>query len=184
MIQESFSIDAAWGISGPCYVRKVDRRSHWTDGAKSIRERVFSADPDEHGVSVYRVQSPEELARIAVALNAKRGSRTEDIFLVAIAVAEVGDIHVEQTDGDTTCEWANSVHHDLLAEREEQIDVMINRMLSLSRAVKKFTRSAMRIAVQSAVCDGCLAAVDNSSSCRFESPCGTEPKSNSNENGA
>jgi hypothetical protein len=43
MLEETFSIKNAWSVDPPCYIRKVDRASHWQD---SIQEQVFRLDDD------------------------------------------------------------------------------------------------------------------------------------------
>lgn len=153
-------------------MRKVDRLSDWNDGATRIREKVLRVDPEDNDISIFRVESPDELARVAVAMNGNRISLTQEIYLVAFSEDDVAGLRVERNAGATRCTWANSVHYDiLLAGDDARRDVLIARALSANRRAKRFNKNALKQAVDAASSDGCFAAVENSLRCSFPIVC-------------
>jgi hypothetical protein len=167
MVEKTFSITSAWSVQPPCYLRKVDRSGHWQDAA-AIRDKVFCPEPPDNTVSVYLVNSARDVARVAVALNANRSSKTEPIFLVAIAADELGDLPIRQTRGQTLCRWANHLHHDLIVFDAGQLGGLVQRLLAAERKPKKFTKNAMQEALEDAFWEGCYAANPQSDDCSCE----------------
>lgn len=164
MVDQSFSPNNAWSIDPPCFVRKVDRSGHWKDAA-TIQEKVFRREPEDNTISVYLVNSASDLARVAVALNANRSSKTEPIFLVAITGDELKDIVVRRTAGMTLCKWANHLHHDLVAADNSRLAELSQTLLATSRKPRKFTKKDMQEALKRSTNDGCRAANEGSNCC-------------------
>lgn len=164
MVDQSFSPNNAWSIDPPCFVRKVDRSGHWKDAA-TIKEKVFRPEPEDNSISVYLVNSASDLARVAVALNANRSSKTEPIFLVAIARDELADIVVRRTAGMTLCKWANHLHHDLVAVDNSRLAKLSQTLLAAGRKPHKFRKRDMQEALNASTKDGCHAAKEDSDSC-------------------
>ena len=158
---------AAWSIDPPCYVRKVDRAGHCKDAA-TIRDKVFCLDPDESTISVYLVASATDLARVAIALNANRSSKTEPLFLLAMTAAELAKIAVRHTPGLTLCMWANHLHCDLLVADVTQVARLADTLVAAGRKQHKFTEKAMQEALAATTHDGCRAADPNSAGCACE----------------
>jgi hypothetical protein len=166
MVEETFSINTAWGIEPPCYVRKVDRSGHCRD-ATTIRDKVFCPEPDDNAVSVFAVASATDLARVAIALNANRkgGSLTEPLFLIAVAPDELAGIVLRRAPGATLCKWANHLHHNLLVTAPSQVASLAEALVRAGRKHRKFTEKAMREALEATTNDGCRAADPSSTSC-------------------
>ena len=95
-------------MAPPYFVRKIDRLNHWelpgtppNDRPSKIVDKVFRRD--DGTVSVFRVSSSLDLVRVAVALNANRKNRPEEIVLVAIAPSELGQIRAVPSPAHTMC---------------------------------------------------------------------------------
>lgn len=168
MVEKTFSINDLWSIDPPCYVRKVDSPAHCKDAA-SIQNRVFKPPPD-NTYSVFLVQSPKDLSRVAIALNANRSrSRiTERLLLIALTSNELADIVIQRTTGKTPCEWANHLHHDLVVTDDSQIAQLAKSLVDAKRECKKFNKKAMKVALAATTDDGCYAAIKDSESCVCE----------------
>jgi hypothetical protein len=169
MVEQAFSINNAWDIDPPYYVRKVDRSGHCQDAA-TIQNKVFCPEADDNTISVYIVASAMDLARVAIALNANRkgGSKTETLFLLAITADELAEIDVLETNGATLCNWANHLHHDLLITDAIQTSRLAEALVRAGRKHKKFTKKAMQEALDATTNDGCHAASPNSAGCVCE----------------
>ena len=167
MVDPSFSPKKAWSIDPPCFVRKVDRSGHWKDAA-TIQDKVFRLEPQDNTISVYLVESASDVARVAVALNANRSSKTEPIFLVAITADELANIVVCRTPGLTLCKWVNHLHHDLVVADDTSIAELSQVLIAAGRKPRKFTKSKMQVALSSSSTDGCYAATSDSTSCVCE----------------
>lgn len=161
-----FSIQTAWSIEPPCFVRKVDRKGHWND-AETIQNKVFKPEPN-NTISLFRVTAELDLLRVALALNANRSSKTEPIFLVAIKPEELAGIQVKQTQGQTLCTWANLLHHELIVTAPTQITALVQAVLAASRTPRTFTKPTMTLAVADAIHQGCHAATSDSKRCVCE----------------
>lgn len=164
MVDHSFSPNNAWSIDPPCFVRKVDRSGHWKDAA-TIQEKVFRPEPEDNTISIYLINSASDLARVAVALNANRSSKTEPIFLVAITGDELTDIVVRHTAGMTLGKWANHLHHDLVVADNSRLAELSQTLLAAGRKPRKFTKKDMHEALNTSTNDGCRAANEDSDSC-------------------
>jgi len=167
MVEQTFSINNAWRIDPPCYVRKVDRAGHWADAA-TIQDKVLCSEPDDDGISVYLVSSPSDLARVAIALNANRSSLTEDLILVAIATGELAAIDASRTNGETLCKWANHLHHDLVFADAAAVSRLATTLLGAGRRPHRFKKKAMQEALDYTSNDHCYAAEPNSVHCVCE----------------
>ncbi len=163
MVEQTFSINNAWSIDPPCYVRKVDRSGHWQD-TSAIRDKVFCPEPD-NTISVYVVNCAIDLARVAIALNANRSSKIEPIFLVAMTASELAGVVVQRTEGATLCKWANHLHHDLVVTDSSRILSLAQTLMVVGRKPYKFTKKAMQEALDATAKDGCHAANQNSDGC-------------------
>ena len=167
MVEQTFSISSAWSIDPPCYVRKVDRSGHCKDAA-TIRDKVFCLDPDESTISVYLVASATDLARVAIALNANRSSKTEPLFLLAMTGAELAKIAV------STDAWLDLVHVGkslaprFAGRRRNSIGGLAETLVAAGRKQHKFTERAMQEARTATTRDGCRAAHLNSVGCACE----------------
>jgi hypothetical protein len=167
MVEQTFSISSAWSIDPPCYVRKVDRSGHCKDAA-TIRDKAFCLDPDDSTISVYLVASATDLARVAIALNANRSSKTEPLFLLAITAAELAKIAVRQSPGLTLCMWANHLHRNLLVPDVTQVARLAETLVAVGRKQHKFTEKAIQEALAATTYDGCHAADPTSADCACE----------------
>jgi len=145
-IQSDFSIRENLGIDPPCYVRKVDRRSHCGNEdqppevrAALIKKYVLSEDG---GVtSVFLVNDARDVARAALALNFCRtgGSRVEELCLVAFRPDELADAPMEQTADSFGCHWAQLNHWNVTL-----IDVDQERIANLLAIQNRFAHSSIR----------------------------------------
>jgi hypothetical protein len=166
MVEQTFSINNAWSIEPPCFVRKIDRAGHWKD-VDSIRDKVFRLESDG-GISVYLVNSSTDLARVSIALNANRSSKIEPLLLVAITADELAGIDAVRTDGETLCRWANFLHHDLVTD-PNQLARLAETLVNAGRKHHKFTKPAMQEALDLTANEGCHAAREDSERCVCES---------------
>lgn len=165
---KTFSIEAAWGIAGPCFVRKVDRGGHWKD-ATVIAQQVLCLDPRSDSVSVFQVESDGDLSRVAVALNAARARPKDEIRLVAVLPSELNGISILKTGGQTPCFRVNGLHRDLVPDNAKAIADLASQLFA-ARTPKKFKTSHMEEAIAEAESDGCRAAVPNSQACVCDPP--------------
>jgi hypothetical protein len=157
MLDDTFSLRKTWNIDPPCYVRKVDRPGHWGTAA-TIQEKVLVPD-DDGTISVYEVTSAQDLARVAIALNANRSSLTERLLLGAITADELSNIVVQRTNGATLCKWANHLHHNLLATDLVKVAELARALQAAGRGLGKFTKKHMEEARESATKNFCHAVV-------------------------
>ncbi len=169
MVEDTFSITNAWNIDPPCYVRKVDRPSHSQD-ADALQKKVFCSKPDDNSISVFIVHSAMDLVRIAVALNANRGSKskTDRLLLIAMIADELSGFVIQQTAGATRCKWANHLHHDLLITDATQTPHLTETLVRVGRKHQRFTKKDMEEALAATLQDGCHAADPNSERCVCE----------------
>lgn len=166
MAQETFNINTAWNIEPPCFVRKVDAKFHWQDAA-TIQEEVFR--PLDNGtISIYSVQTEKDLIRVAIALNANRSNITEPIFLAAITPHELSNFTIRHSSGQTLCNWANSLHRDIVAKNYTAIASLAHNLMAANRQLKKFTKPNMRKALAFTSNQGCHAADPQSNGCVCE----------------
>jgi len=169
MADGDFSIEAAWDLSAPCYVRKLKRGSYWYDArplpdrVDTIIEKDFRLDQDGV-VSVFEVRSGVDLRRVAVGLNATRDSLSEDIFLIAISPDELQGVRAEPIPGDTKCLWANRLHHNLVVEQQSAFTSVVESLIRAGRKPTKFSRKKMGRAAEEASREGCYATRDRAMS--------------------
>ena len=95
-------------------------------------------------ISVYLVASATDLARVAIALNANRSSKTEPLFLLAITAAELAKITIRRTPGLTLCRWANHLHRDLLVADLTSGGTARRNLGGCGRKQQKFTGPCKR----------------------------------------
>jgi hypothetical protein len=168
MLEETFSIHKAWAIDPPCYARKVDRLGHCRDAA-AIQSKVLCPDLDSDTISVFEIASAVDLARVAIALNANRSSKTESLFLLALTAGELVGFVVRSTTGATLCKWANHLHRDLVVKGTSQTADLAHALAAAGRKPAKFPKTAMKEALVATADAGCYAAVADSMGCVCES---------------
>lgn len=166
------TIQGALKVQGPVFIRKLARASHWGQPDKPIDERVKNAvknvfrNQEEPEISIYRVNSDEELRRVAVGLNANRSSLNEALAFAVLLPEELVQhgIQVRQTPGDLRCEFANRLHFDATAT-DDQLRNLCRALMTADRTEGRCPSSVMRDAAQAAIAEGCAAAT-NTSPCR------------------
>ena len=156
------------------FVRKLARKRHWGSPDQSVQERtseilanVFLNDKCPY--SLYRVSSEADLDRVALALNAGRGSLSEECYFVFFTSAEFQDANItlEQTEGRTPCHYANFLHFDADAA-ELQLQSLVNQALTDGRDLVRRSRPQMKQVAEQATETRCLAAVPASTACETE----------------
>ncbi|MEX2287994.1 MAG: hypothetical protein WD648_12950 [Planctomycetaceae bacterium] len=176
MPDTDFTVADAVNAEPPVFVRKVDRQGHWnTETQADIVENVFPVESDGT-VSIWRIETFDDLQRIAIALNARRvktnpkgASLTENLFLLAIRPNEFGTITLDQSDGETDCLHAKERHYDAHIDDPQQLQALVNSLLSSGRQLGKLTKGKLKQLVERATADRCRAVVTESTLCKCES---------------
>lgn len=160
-LQEDFDVHNL-GILPPCYVHKVDRPLIGGDKndpaearAQRIRTEVLSVN--NGAISVFYVTNPQDLIRVACALNFERtaGESVRDMCLLAFTLEELSTVHKVQTRDKFACFWAQRNHWNVTFSEKEQLQIA--RLLAeRNRNAKKFTKPKMRAAWDAAGQAGCM----------------------------
>ena len=160
------SISGVLQVTAPVFVRKLGRRGHWgesTDQDQVARlrdavEKVFHT-PREPAISVYLVSTDEDLRRVALGMNAARGSLREAVPFVAFLPAEVqaAGIAMSQTLGDLPCAHANRLHYDWVAT-ESQLLALCDAVMKASRVAGNCSQGMMKDALTEAQKEKCQTA--------------------------
>lgn len=161
------TIQGALKVQGPVFIRKLARASHWGQAADPIDQRVKDAVKNvfrnqvEKEISIYLVSSDEELRRVAVGMNANRGSLTEALAFAVLLPGELANhgIQPSQTLGDLKCEFANRLHFDAIAT-DQQLEDLCRALMVAGRTEGRCTGGMMKSAEQDARNEGCAAATD------------------------
>lgn len=150
-----------FGVSGRCYLRKVDRGGDWGEGSslesriELIIEKVF--DNLQEGVSVYMAESSNDVRRIAIAINSTRESPREKIRLLALSELDLEGFDLMPTPGDTSCNRADVLHRDIQVSHREEFCRLVERLLGEGRKPKNFSQNKMAFALELAEKEGCEA---------------------------
>jgi hypothetical protein len=171
-VEEDFEIARHLGISFPCYVRKIDRPSHAGQPddaperrANAIRENVLS---EEGGViSVFRVNSGEEVARAALAINFARfgHDRLEDLTLIAFTEDDLEGVDKQQTSDTFVCGWAQRNHWNLMVSDEKVQMRVATRAVRRTNVKERFSKKKMNAASEAARANGCRSVLIASRGC-------------------
>jgi hypothetical protein len=162
----------------PALVRKVDRAGHWrettddgSDAKTTSANHVFPRD-DDGTVSVYLAHNSTDLERIAIGLNSRRSSLTEEIRLLVFTQAEVeaAGLTLVVSNGDTRCAHVNTLHRGI-AHQSESIQSLVDALMAARRDPIRLKKSQMLAAVAAASQIGCRAVVqlETTTSCQCES---------------
>lgn len=153
----------------PALLRKVTRRSHWETALEQNSAMAASAvfREKDNQVSVWSVQSDEDLRRVAVAMNEERGSLHEQVAFVAVQMQEfaAAGIKLQQTPGATTCKAAEALHYDAAVD-DVSVLSLCEVLIKAGRRVTACTRGQMKQAVVVASEEGCFAVVEDSKACQ------------------
>lgn len=152
MENDPFEIYENWNLEPPYFLRKVDAKWHWygkTDDheerVKTILAKAFA--PDENNcISIYQVQTSDELRRVVVGLDANRGEgyAGKEIIFVAIASEELQTFTLRNTLGLTNCRKANTLHRDILVTNSDSLRELIEAMLTADRQTRRFAKKILR----------------------------------------
>lgn len=161
---EEFDLQEVAGLSPPFFVRKVDRATHWTiDEDDSSLDRIDIATkqvfPSDRGrVSVFSIQSAEDLLRVSIGLNSHRSSLREKLTLLCVLPSELEEagLNAMNNVGDTKCDHANQCHRDIDYD-ENGIRRLIGILMNNSRSVARIGKSRMNVAIEYACTIGCRA---------------------------
>jgi len=168
-------------IGSPVLVRKLARKRHWGSPDLSTDQRIAEILAnvflnDEKPYSLYRVNSEGDLDCVTMALNAGRGSLSEECSFAFFTLEEfqAAKIPLTQTTGNTPCHYANRLHFDAEAA-EPQLLSLINQAITSGRDVVRRSRGQMKLVVDQAIKNQCLAAVPHSSECKAPACAASEP---------
>lgn len=160
------------GVAGPVYIRKLRRRGDWgyADDANQPQrvrdavDKVFFSTTNPH-VSLYLIESDDDLRRVALGLNAGRDSLKEAICFVALLPDELSQcgISAMPTPGTLTCPAANRLHHDT-TPTVEQLTQLCDLAMKNGRDVGHCSKGMMNDVIDRAKSEKCL-LVDASGPC-------------------
>src|SRR5436190_7582616 len=87
-------------------------------------QKIFQEDIYFPHISFYLVTSDDDLRRVAIGLNANRGSLTEVFDMLAFLPDEfqAAGLSLRVTPGTTLCKFANLRHHELEAADLHQVE--------------------------------------------------------------
>ena len=156
------SIEANLGAVPPVFVRKLTRKSHWGIAADPLAERlelaVEKVFPEQSGVfSVFRIETDDDLRRVALAFNANRSSHIERLDLVAFTPVELRRCQISSEnvpESRTPCDHANRRHYHLSAT-QAQLHNLCELAMTAGRQAVSLTTATMRDVVKAAEEDGC-----------------------------
>lgn len=171
-IAEEFDPKRFASVDPPFFIRKVDRSGHWRlDDTISLDERIDTAAdevfPNENGrVSVFKVETADDLCRIAIGINSGRSRLHEELRLLCFKPEELNAarIRLEASLGDTSCYYANSCHYDIF-HQDRAIRDLIGALFSADRELSKLKKKAMLCAEEYAESIGCRAANTDLAEC-------------------
>jgi hypothetical protein len=160
----------------PVYLRKLDRKTDW--GSDDVPSEVRAEDVvrlvfhrNTHPYSVYLVGSDEDLRRVIIGMNGGRQSLSSESYFIALHPGDLGVIglRAEHTpaEGATACKFANSLHHDIVAE-EPEITALCVHLFRDGRRVRYFSKGRTKLLIPEAEAIGCHAAVKNSPGCLLD----------------
>lgn len=151
-------------VPAPVYVRKLRRRSDWgdptddepTQRVRDAFEKMFRLQA-EQDISIYLVNTDEDLRRVALGMNAGRDSLKEAIPFVAFLPAEFEslDIRAMQTSGGLPCTHANRLHHDIVAT-DDQLIRLCEMAMKSGRVAGNCSRGEMKEVIDRATEEHCL----------------------------
>ncbi len=175
-VAEGFDLKAACSLSPPFFVRKLPKAGSWGSlgeepqavRAERIAREVFAPD-EENAVSLWCVETALDFERISLALNANRmDGPIQDLYLVAIAPRELGDIKVPHTGGETDCWWANRLHFNALIKNPEQSLTLAWQLVATKRQRIKLNKTQMKHIVDKSKKADCKAVNKDSVGCDCE----------------
>ncbi len=149
-------------VPTPAFVRKLRRRSDWGEPSDEQAQRVKNAvdklfraqaEPD---ISVYLVNTDEDLRRVALGLNAGRDSLKEAVPFVAFLPAELQALTIQatQTPGDLPCAHANRLHHDIIAT-DDQLAQLCETAMKSGRVAGNCSQGMMKDVIAEATKENC-----------------------------
>jgi len=140
----------------------------------SVEERIKQAAKevfpnDEGRVSVFRVETVEDLQRVTIGLNSGRASLNEQLDLLGITPEDINacGLTMQQTPGDTACNHANGLHYDIDHD-ETGIKKLVRRLIDNERWDDRFTTTQMNRAVEAAREIGCHGTESTRQMCQCE----------------
>lgn len=171
-------LEKVLGIAGPAFIRRLPKRSDWGGPGDAIDQRVANAvtegffKRDTSPFSLWRVTTDEELRRAALALNSTTQSRSQKVEMVAFRPEELQQVGIvaaaeQQKPGNSLCPWANRLHYDLEATRQ-QLEALCRLAMEAGRSAGRCTEGDMNTVLDSAKKEQCHAALDHSPGCLVE----------------
>jgi hypothetical protein len=153
-------------VPAPVFIRKLRRRSDWGQPTDEQNQRVKDAvdklfrSQQESEISVYLVSTDEDLRRIALGLNAGRGSLREAVPLIAFLPAELEklNIQVNQTAGNLPCSHANRLHRDIIAT-DDQLTELCQTAMNSGRIAGNCSPGMMKEIVDLATKENCRTVI-------------------------
>ena len=145
----------------PAFLRKVDRARMWDlppgDRNAETASQVFVEG--DRSVSLWLVSNDTELRRVAIAMNENRNSPHERLDLLPIRPEELQAVGAvpQQTPGDTTCEVARRLHHDVDLNSKRRVH-LCQILLGALRVLERCKKGQMKVAEEAAKAEGCPAA--------------------------
>lgn len=153
-------------VPPPVFIRKLGRCGHWgaedddiVTRSNEVALKIFRGAGDL-GISMYRVNTDDDLRRVVLGLNTARGSLTENVPLVGFAVAELNALHIEArlAPGNLPCPHANSLHYDLVAADEQLADLCRSAM-EKGRVASNCSQGMMKDVLDLAKKEQCRSAI-------------------------
>lgn len=138
-------------VPAPVFVRKLRRRNDWGEGnndqaqrVKDAVEKLFRLQPEPQ-ISVFLINSDEDLRRVALGLNAGRDSLREAVAFVAFLPSELqaNAVQPSKTPGNLPCGHANNLHHDIVAT-DEQLTKLCETAIENGRVAGNCSQGMMK----------------------------------------
>lgn len=149
----------------PVFLRKLDKKSDWGNADLAPDQRVSDVvdlvfERGSYPYSVYLVKTDEDLHRVIIGMNAGRQSLSSESYFLALHRHEleaVGmDINHTPSSGITRCLFANALHHDLPASKNQLRDLCLY-LFQEDRKICYISKGKTKLLIPRAEADRCLA---------------------------
>lgn len=171
------SASSRWdGQPYPLYIRKLDKKSRWGHSSDELAARSEQAaiaifPVSEEAYSLYLVESDDDLQKVVVALNLRRGHPNEQVDLIAFREDEFTDSGIcilTNVLGETRCYSADRLHVDVQAADHDAFRRLCLLTMSRGRDAYRVGKAEVGTMVDHQREYGCEAFFDNAvCSCRI-----------------
>ena len=154
--------------SYPAFLRRVIRAARWQIPLEEGNPRAAARVLNEQGgdTSLWLVSNDTDLRRVTIAMNEHRDSFHETLELLPIFQVELDAVGAtpRQVRGDTQCEAAKSLHHDIDLDADSVVR-LCQVLIDANRQLERCTKGEMRKAEELSIAEGCFAVVPESPNC-------------------